>query len=76
MTEQDWSNIFSDNLISLLNEANMTQQELSKETGLSRATISSYINGRRLPGIKAIINIGYVLDCDLNELIDFGDLIE
>ena len=27
-------------------------------------------------GLKAIINIAYVLDVDVNDLIDFGDIIE
>lgn len=75
MTEQEWLDIFADNLVDMLKEARMTQRELADDTGLSEGTISAYINKRKMPGIRAIVNIGYALDCDLNDLIDFGDRI-
>lgn len=75
MTEEEWLDIFAHNLVDMLKDARMTQRELADETGLSEGTISSYINKRRIPTIRAIVNIGYALDCDLNDLIDFGDRI-
>lgn len=75
MTEEEWLDIFSNNLVEMLKEAKMTQNDLAEETGLSRATINAYIKKRKMPGVKAIINIGYALDCDFNDLIDFGDFI-
>lgn len=75
MSEQEWLDIFGDNLISMLNDANMSQRELAEETDISQGTISKYTRGQQLPGIKAIINISYALDCDVSELIDFGDKI-
>lgn len=75
MTEKEWLDIFAHNLVDMLKDARMTQRELADETGLSEGTISAYINGRKIPGIRAIVNIGYALDCDLNDLIDFGDRI-
>lgn len=75
MTEEEWLDIFARNLVDMLKDARMTQRELADETGLSEGTISSYINKRRIPTIRAIVNIGYALDCDLNDLIDFGDRI-
>lgn len=76
MTELEWITIFGDNLVDLLKRANMTQQELADETGLSKATISAYIHKRKAPGLKAIINIAYALDCSVDELIDFEEMIE
>lgn len=75
MTEEEWLDIFAHNLVDMLKDARMTQRELADETGLSEGTISSYVNKRRIPTIRAIVNIGYALDCDLNDLIDFGDRI-
>lgn len=75
MSELDWLDTFGDNLADMLYGARMTQSELADETGLSEATISKYINKIQLPGIKAIINIAYALDCDVADLIDFGDKI-
>lgn len=75
MSEAEWLNIFSDNLSNMLKKAGFTQSELSEETGLSASAISNYINGRKTPTIKAIINIAYVLDCSISDLVDFGDII-
>jgi transcriptional regulator with XRE-family HTH domain len=75
MTESEWLNIFSNNLADMLSEAGMTQRDLADETGLSEGTISYYINGRKMPGIKAIINIAYALNCSVDELIDFDSII-
>jgi transcriptional regulator with XRE-family HTH domain len=54
----------------------MSQHELARASGISVGSISSYINKNSLPGIKAVINLAFVLDVDVNELIDFGDVIE
>lgn len=75
MTEQEWLNIFSDNLKSLLKDARMTQRELADEANLSESVVSDYVHGRKLPGIRSILNIFYALDCDLYDFIDFGERI-
>ena len=72
MTEKEWLEEFSYNLKELLHKANMTQHELSLESGLADSTISDYMNGRQMPGVRAIINIAYALSVDTDELIDFG----
>ena len=75
MTESEWMNIFGDNLVDLLKDANMSQRDLADEAGLSESAISDYMHKRKMPGLRAIINISYALDCDLNDLIDFGEKI-
>lgn len=76
MTLKEWSDNFSDNLVELIEDRRMTQLELSKYSGISVGSISSYINKQSLPGIKAIINLACALDVDVCELIDFGDTID
>lgn len=75
MSEQEWLEIFSNKLVEMMYEAGYSQEEFARETGLSQATISKYINRQQLPGIKAIISISYALNCSASELIDFGDTI-
>jgi transcriptional regulator with XRE-family HTH domain len=53
----------------------MSRRELADATGLTEATISYYINKRKMPGLKAIINIAYAFDISVDELIDFGEMI-
>lgn len=76
MTEQEWLDIFSGNLISLLDENYMTQNELSIETGISKGSISKYVNGIQMPTVRALLAISYALDESVDDLIDFGERIE
>lgn len=75
MSEQEWLDIFGDNLAEMMYEQGYSQRDLADATGLSESSISHYVNKTRVPTIKAIINIAYVLDCDFNDFIDFGDRI-
>lgn len=69
MTKEEYTRQFSKNLRKKLNEANMYQQDLAMRTGLSKAVISGYINGERLPGIMAAIRMAHALGCTLDDLI-------
>jgi transcriptional regulator with XRE-family HTH domain len=75
MSEREWLDIFSENLRDMLRDAKMTQKELAYETGLAESSISGYLKGTKVPGIRAIVNISYALDCDFNDLLDFGEMI-
>lgn len=75
MTELEWMDIFGDNLRDILKEYGMTQRQLAEETGLTEATISSYINKRKIPSMRAIVNIANALDISTDELINLDDRI-
>ena len=75
MSENQWLHMFGDNLKCLLYEANMTQRELAKELEITESAVSRYISGERMPSIFTIINISYILDCDVSEMVDFGSPI-
>lgn len=76
MSEMEWLGVFSGNLRDLMNETGMTQEELSEKTGIDRSTISRYLNKKRMPTVRAIVNLTYALNCNISDLIDFGDYIE
>lgn len=76
MKLKEWVDIFGDNLLDLMEDKNMSQRELSKASGIPVGSINAYINKQTVPGIKAILNLSYALDVDLNELLDFGDTID
>ena len=75
MSEFEWLDIFGDNLVSLLKDARMSQRELAEAADLSEGTISSYIHKRKIPSLKAIINIAYAFDISIDELVDFGEMV-
>ena len=76
MSELEWMDIFSNNLMDILIERGMTQRDLSDESLISESTISRYIHKQQMPSLRAIINIAYSLDIDVGELIDFGERID
>ena len=76
MSEMEWMKIFADNLVYLLAQRHMSQNELSRLTGIDQGSISRYISGRQLPGVRAIVNIAYVLGLTVDDLINFDDMIE
>lgn len=76
MSEVELLKIFGGNLQSLLEEVGISQNQLAEESGLNKSSISRYVNGTQMPTIKALINIAYCLECDLDDLIPTYDLIE
>lgn len=76
MSQQEWLDIFGDNLASILEEEKISQKELSRLTGLSESTISKYINKLQMPTVRAIINISYALDWSFEDMLNYGDIIE
>ena len=75
MTELEWMDSVGDNLRDILKEYGMTQRQLAEETGLTEATISNYINKRKIPSMRAIVNIANALDISTDELINLDDRI-
>ena len=76
MSQQEWLDIFGDNLANILEEERISQKELSRLTGLSESTISRYINKLQMPTVRAIINISYALDWSFEDMLNYGDIIE
>lgn len=76
MTQGEWKRIFAENLVDILNDKGMSQRQLAIDSGVSPAMISDYINGIRMPGLAAAINMAYALDMDICELVDFDERID
>lgn len=75
MSEQEWLEQFSEKLKDLLDLESMTQKELAQETDLSVGAINSYINGYKIPGVKALLRIANVFGISVDELVNFGEVI-
>ena len=76
MSQQEWLDIFGDNLANILEEQRISQKELSRLTGLSESTISKYINKLQMPTVRAIIHISYALNWSFEDMLNYGDIIE
>ena len=76
MTEKQWLKYFSENLVSIMREARISQRDLAEMSGLADSTISRYAAGTMMPSCRAIINLSYALDCEPGDLIDFNESLE
>ena len=76
MTECEWIRIFAGNLAEIIEESGYSQREVAKMTKIPQPVLSRYVNGRVIPSVVNIIKLSYALNCDIRDLIDFGDIVE
>lgn len=55
--------IIADRLKELRNEKELSQDELAKQTGLSRSAISAWESGTRVPAATAVVALAKFLEC-------------
>lgn len=67
MNDCEFAIEFGKRLRARLRYAGVTQYELAQHTGLSQATISSYITGKTIPSFRNIDKIARVLKCSIDD---------
>ena len=73
MIEHECLEQFGENLERMIRECGYSQRELADQAGISESTLSRYIHGMQVPRATILVNIAYVLDCSLDDLMDFGE---
>lgn len=57
------------NLKKLMIEREMTAADIARKTGMTQATLSRYINGKRIPKINSVIKIAKALNVPIELLM-------
>ena len=70
-TDDEWKKVISIKLNTVMRVKGVSVAELSDRTGLSRQTLSKYINGHGLPNIQKLAEIAKALRCSITELTEF-----
>lgn len=60
---------FTMNLKKLMIEREMTAADIARKTGMTQATLSRYINGKRTPNINSVIKIAKALNVPIELLM-------
>lgn len=60
---------FTMNLKKLMIEREMTAADIARKTGMTQATLSRYINGKRIPKINSVIKIAKALNVSIELLM-------
>lgn len=76
ISENEFIDIFADNLRDIMYEMDISEGELSRTTGITKATISRYLNKKRMPTLKALVNLSYVLCVPITDLIPTYAMID
>ncbi|EET0158848.1 helix-turn-helix domain-containing protein, partial [Escherichia coli] len=66
--------IFFTNILRLLEERDMTKQELSQKAGVSISFLSDLTNGKANPSLRVMESIANALDVALPVLLETTDL--
>ena len=63
--------MFCDNLMELRKMANLSQEELAEQIGVSRQTLSKYETGESLPDIEKCMAIAEVFGVTMDDLVHY-----
>jgi DNA-binding XRE family transcriptional regulator len=56
-----------------LAELEMKQQDLSEKLGVTKQTMSSWVNGKSSPTLETAFKIAKLLDCKVDDLFNYID---
>lgn len=70
MSEQEFARILSRNLRLLMYQKGITQAQMSRELGIGKTTLSSWMNGQRMPRMDKIDMLCRYLNCMRSDLMD------
>lgn len=71
VSDEEYRKIIGDRLKTLLRDRSLRHERLAEMIGVSRQSMSMYINGRSLPSVRIIRRIARALNCDIRDIIDF-----
>lgn len=69
-TEEAWRKTFARKLWRMMRYKGFTQVDLSKDTGISNASLTYYTTGAATPSAYKILLIARALGCSVDELVD------
>lgn len=66
--ESEWRLIFADRLRTRMRRSGIGQEELSNRSGISRVTLSNYMNGKATPSGYNLERLSRALNCSVSQL--------
>lgn len=72
MSEMFWLKTFAGNLRDILEEYGYTQKDFAECTDISVPSICGYMSAKRMPSIRALVNMSMELGILFDEFMDFG----
>lgn len=70
MSEQEYAKVIAKNLRNIFYKNNKTQAEVAKDLGISKATLSSWMNGTRIPRMAKIDLLCHYFNCTRADIME------
>lgn len=71
ISEEDWIKDFSMTLKNKVSMSGLTRQDISDITGISKVSISNYMNGKSMPSHYNMLKIAKALNCSVYEFTHY-----
>ena len=75
MTVDKWKEKFGENLEARMKERGLRQSHLAKKINVAPSRIRDYIDGCCVPNGWRLVNLATALECSVDDLVDFGDMV-
>ena len=76
ISETQWIESFTEEVKFYMKQKKMSQRDLADKARLAESTICDVMYGRRIPRFRTVSNIAYGLGVSIEDIADFGQLIE
>ena len=76
VSKKKFIDIFVCNLKKIMDEKNISVNDLAKKSNLNSSTIYKYLNKDRMPGTIQVLNLSLSLGCKFSDLIPVNDYIK
>lgn len=73
MSEQDYAKLVARNLRRIMYEHGKTQAEVAKDLNISKATLSSWMNGTRIPRMNKVDLLCHYFNCKRSDIMENQD---
>lgn len=73
MSELEYAQIIASNLRRIMNEHNKSQADIAKDLHISKATVSSWINGTRIPRMPKIDLLCHYFNVKRTDIMEIYD---
>lgn len=73
ISQEEYSQEFARRLYRKMRDAGVGTEELSERLGISRVTVSRYLNGHTIPSSYVTMRIAQILQCSPNDLYDIWE---
>ena len=76
MSEQDYAKLVAKNLRRIMYEHGKTQAEVAKDLNISKATLSSWMNGTRIPRISKVDLLCHYFNVKRSDIMEDHDELD